>query len=117
LLKQAAYFLNYSFGYAPDQRAELVKEPIQEPAEVTHNLHQWAAFCAASVKYLCERYSIPGMGPSMHMPLAIFGRISSSAEHLLTFPLYEDTIRSSLSKEEPRQLFRSPSRDIAGRQI
>ena len=52
-------FLNYWFGFATDQRAELVKEPIQEPAEVTPDLHQWAAFCAASVDYLCERYSIP----------------------------------------------------------
>jgi len=52
-------FLNYWFGYAPDQRAELVREPIQEPVEVTHNLHQWAAFCAASVEYLCGRYNIP----------------------------------------------------------
>ena len=52
-------FLNYWFGYATDRRAELVREPIQEPAEVTADLHQWAAFCAASVEYLCERYNIP----------------------------------------------------------
>jgi hypothetical protein len=52
-------FLNYWFGYATDRRAELVREPIQEPVEVTLDLHQWAAFCAASVEYLCGRYSIP----------------------------------------------------------
>jgi len=52
-------FLNYWFGYATNQRAELVREPIQEPAELTAELHQWAAFCAASVEYLCERYNIP----------------------------------------------------------
>ena len=52
-------FLNYWFGYATDRRAELVREPIQEPAEVTTDLHHWAAFCAASVEYLCERYGIP----------------------------------------------------------
>jgi hypothetical protein len=52
-------FLNYWFGYATDRRAELVREPIQEPAEVTADLHRWAAFCAASVEYLCGHYSIP----------------------------------------------------------
>ena len=52
-------FLNYWFGYATDRRAELAREPIQEPTEVTADLHRWAAFCAASVEYLCERYSIP----------------------------------------------------------
>ena len=52
-------FLNYWFGYATDRRAELVTEPIQEPTEVTSDLHRWAAFCAASVEYLCERYSVP----------------------------------------------------------
>src|SRR5215468_4618446 len=52
-------FLNYWSGYATDRRAELVREPIQEQAEVTADLHWWAAFCAASVKYLCERYVLP----------------------------------------------------------
>ncbi len=52
-------FLNYGFGYATDHRAELAREPIQEPTEVTADLHRWVAFCTASVEYLCERYSIP----------------------------------------------------------
>ena len=52
-------FLNYWFGYATNRRAELVAEPIQEPTEVTSDLHRWAAFCAASVEYLCGRYSVP----------------------------------------------------------
>ena len=52
-------FLNYWFGYATDRRAELVREPIQEPEEVTADLHRWAVFCAASVEYLCERYGLP----------------------------------------------------------
>jgi len=51
-------FLNYWFAYAAEQREELVKEPIEEPAETTSEMHQWAVFCAASVEYLCERYSI-----------------------------------------------------------
>ena len=52
-------FLNYWFGYSTDQREELVKEPIQEPVEVTPELHRWVTFCAATVEYLCEQYAIP----------------------------------------------------------
>ena len=36
-----------------------MREPIQEPVEVSSDLHRWAAFCAASVECLCERYGIP----------------------------------------------------------
>ncbi len=53
------FFLNYWFGYATDRRAELVREPIQEPPEVTSDLQRWAAFWAASVEYLCGSYSTP----------------------------------------------------------
>jgi len=52
-------FLNYWFGYAPDRREELVQDPIQEPEDVTAELHQWAVFCAASVEYLCQRSGLP----------------------------------------------------------
>lgn len=51
-------FLNYWFCYATDQREALVQEPIEEPANVTAELHQWAAFCAASVEYLCQRAGV-----------------------------------------------------------
>ncbi|HTK09807.1 MAG TPA: hypothetical protein VL485_21725 [Ktedonobacteraceae bacterium] len=51
-------FMNYWFCYSTTQRAELIEEPLQEPVELTPELHQWAAFCAASVEYLCERYAI-----------------------------------------------------------
>jgi hypothetical protein len=52
-------FLNYWYSYAIDRRAELVQEPVQEPENVTPELHQWAVFCAASVEYLCFTYNIP----------------------------------------------------------
>ncbi len=52
-------FLNYWFGYAPDRREELVKDPIQEPEGPALDLHQWAVFCAASVEYLCQRSGLP----------------------------------------------------------
>jgi hypothetical protein len=52
-------FINYFFCYALDRRAELVKDPIEEPAETTPELHQWAVFCTASVEYLCQKYDLP----------------------------------------------------------
>ena len=53
-------FMNYFFGYTPDQREELVREPIPEPdAQTPEELHRWAVFCAASVEYLCQKYGIP----------------------------------------------------------
>jgi hypothetical protein len=48
-------FLNYWYTYAVDRRLELIREPLTLPDNVTPELHQWAAFCAASVDYLCER--------------------------------------------------------------
>jgi hypothetical protein len=51
-------FLNYWYAYASDRRAELVKDPIQKPVDVTPDLHRWAAFCAASVEYLCQKDDI-----------------------------------------------------------
>jgi hypothetical protein len=52
-------FMNDFFGNFTDLRLELVREALQEPAEVKPELHQWAVFCAATVEYLCSRYEIP----------------------------------------------------------
>jgi hypothetical protein len=52
-------FLNYWHAYAADRRSELVHDPLQEPVEVTPELHRWAAFCAASVEFLCQTDAIP----------------------------------------------------------
>jgi hypothetical protein len=51
-------FLNYWYSYAADRRAELVREPVQEPEQSTPEQHQWAVFCAASVEYLCSIYGL-----------------------------------------------------------
>jgi hypothetical protein len=51
-------FTNYFFCYASDRREDLIKDPIEEPAEMTPELHQWAVFCAASVEYLCQKYNL-----------------------------------------------------------
>lgn len=52
-------FSNAWFGYATQMRAELVREPLIEPGQETEYTHRWAAFCAASVEFLCERYNVP----------------------------------------------------------
>ena len=51
-------FMNDFFGNFPDRRDELVKDPIEEPKDATYDMHKWAVFCAASVEYLCEQYSL-----------------------------------------------------------
>jgi hypothetical protein len=52
-------FMNYFFCYASDRREDLIKDPIEEPADITPELHQWAVFCAASVEYLSQKYDLP----------------------------------------------------------
>lgn len=51
-------FTNAWYGYATHIRAELVSEPLAKPEQETEYTHRWAAFCAASVEFLCERYDI-----------------------------------------------------------
>ncbi len=51
-------FMNYWFAYATEQRESLVSEPISEPEQPTEEQHQWAAFCAAAVEYLCGKYGL-----------------------------------------------------------
>lgn len=52
-------FTNAWYDYAKQMRAALVSEPLEKPEPETEHIHHWAAFCAASVEFLCERYSIP----------------------------------------------------------
>ncbi len=52
-------FMNDFFGNYPDQREELVKEPIQEPENLPSEYQRWAVFCVATVEYLCQKYDIP----------------------------------------------------------
>lgn len=51
-------FMNDWFDYAKDQRPRLVAEPISLPVSAGVDDMRWAAFCAASVEWLCERYGI-----------------------------------------------------------
>ena len=52
-------FMNDWFDYASDRREQLVAESIIVPKDADSNMLRWAAFCAASVEYLCKRYNVP----------------------------------------------------------
>lgn len=47
-------FSNAWFCYAKHIRPDLIKEPLTKPKQETEHTHHWAAFCAASVEYLCD---------------------------------------------------------------
>jgi hypothetical protein len=46
------------FGAYKAFRAELVRDPIEVPSEISADLFRWAVFCAASVEYLCHTYDL-----------------------------------------------------------
>ena len=52
-------FRNAWYGYAKDDRAALVKDPIAKPESDTQFTRRWGAFCAASVEFLCQCYGVP----------------------------------------------------------
>jgi hypothetical protein len=52
-------FSNAWFGYAKHIRPDLVREPLGKPKQETEHNRCWAAFCAASVEYLCELHQQP----------------------------------------------------------
>ena len=52
-------FMNDWFDYAKDRRAQLVADPIIPPVSPDGDALRWAAFCTASVEWLCERYGVP----------------------------------------------------------
>src|SRR5947199_6451040 len=52
-------FTNAWYGYAIHIRLELVSNPPIKPEQETEYTHRWAAFCAASVEFLCEHYNVP----------------------------------------------------------
>lgn len=52
-------FTNAWYDYAKMVRPDLVSEPLVHPEQETDDTRHWAAFCAASVEFLCERYDVP----------------------------------------------------------
>ncbi len=51
-------FTNAWYDYAKDIRAALVSEPLVKPEHDSEHNRHWAAFCAASVEFLCGRYGV-----------------------------------------------------------
>jgi hypothetical protein len=51
-------FMNDWFDFAKERRTELVADPIALPASPNPEMLRWAAFCAASVEWLCEKYGL-----------------------------------------------------------
>ena len=52
-------FSNAWYGYGKHIRPDLVKDPLIRPAQENEVTRRWAAFCAASVEYLCEIHHQP----------------------------------------------------------
>ncbi len=51
-------FMNYWYDYAKEKRQQLIIDPLPD-YEPLPKLHQWAAFCAASVEWFCHKYGEP----------------------------------------------------------
>ena len=73
-------FKNAWYDYARDTRAALVSDPLDKPDRDTEHTRHWAAFCAASVEFLCERYGVS-------CPAWVF-----DPDYTLATPWYGDTI-------------------------
>ena len=89
------------FGNYADQRPELVEEPLELPAEAPLDqvllFRQWAAFCAASVEYLCRQANLP-------VPVWVNdARYALTEEEMFyTSPLaYKQRVRERLQLEAP----------------
>jgi len=52
-------FMNEWFDYARNHRQQLVADPLALPQTPDTHTLRWAAFCAASVEWLCEHYEVP----------------------------------------------------------
>jgi hypothetical protein len=52
-------FLNEWWDYSKDSRSLLISDAIMLPATPTKEQVQWAAFCAATVEWLCQQDHVP----------------------------------------------------------
>lgn len=50
-------FMNHWYGCHFDERERLIIDPL--PERYPQEYHEWAAFCAASVRWFCSTYEIP----------------------------------------------------------
>ena len=49
-------FKNAWYDYARGTRTALVRDPLGKQERDTESTRHWAAFCVASVEFLCDRY-------------------------------------------------------------
>lgn len=52
-------FMNYWYSYAKDRRSQLIADPLPDYDKTSLYQHQWAVFCAASVEWFCDTYTVP----------------------------------------------------------
>jgi hypothetical protein len=52
-------FMKEWFDYAKEQHKQLVADPLSLTEELDIGAIHRTAFCAASVEWLCDRYSVP----------------------------------------------------------
>lgn len=93
-------FMNDWFGCAKDRREQLVSDPLLAPEEWTQETHRWAAFIAASVEWLCQKYDVPCPSwvydPTYTLPETWWYADGVSKPH----------VRASLVKETPEPFAR-----------
>ncbi len=93
-------FMNDWFDYAKDRRAELVVDPIFLPAMPNAESLRWAAFCAASVEWLCEKYGVA-------CPLWVQNPFYSLAEPWFDSPgAHKPQVRERLIQQTPEPFTR-----------
>ncbi len=91
-------FRNAWYGYAKDYRVALVNDPLQEPAQHTEHTRRWAAFCAASVEFLCSCYDVP-CPAWVHHP-----------HYILTAPWWPEHARDLATRRQLMQITPPPFR-------
>lgn len=99
-------FMNDWFDYAEDRREQLVRDPLTLPEPLSSDLERWAAFCAASVEWLCQRAAIA-------CPAWVFSSSYTLSEPWFYYPLtrsqdpeQQKELRERLIRETPEPFTR-----------
>jgi hypothetical protein len=93
-------FMNEWFDYAIDRRAQLIADPLTLPEKPDTDALHWAAFCAASVEWLCIRYKVP-------CPSWVYNSAYSLPEPWFDSPsAHKPKVRERLLKQTPEPFAR-----------
>ncbi len=93
-------FMNDWFEYAKGKRLQLVADPLVLPERLDAENFQWATFCAASVEWFCNRYSIP-------CPSWVYSPVYNLPEPWFDSPgAYKPEVRARLIQRTPEQFTR-----------